>query len=141
MSKILIGSQYFFSCYKDFESKDIDELEIIETENFKYSRQLTGRGKCLFQLRKQNNKEEYIKYALSSKVPMVVGKFLVPEFCKEIGFTIEELPRMQPLIDALDDKHKYEKIIYDSYIENGSFSLSDQQREKAYESYRKSRGE
>lgn len=141
MSKILMGSQYFFSCYEDFKSKDIDEIEIIETNNFKYMRQLTGQGKCLFQLRKQETTDDYINYALQCNLGMVIGKFLIPEFCQEIGLTINDLPKLKPLIDKLDDKHKYEEIIFDSYIENGSFTLTDEQRERAYKSYKESRGE
>lgn len=140
MSKILIGSRYFFSCYDDFVSKDIDELEIIETSDFGYLRQLTGQGKCLFQLKKQPSKENYIEYALKSNIGMVVGKFLIPEFCEAIGFTIEDLPQLKPLIDKLDDKHKYEEIIFNSYVENESFTLTEEQRLRAYRSYRESRG-
>ena len=141
MGKFLMGSQYFFSCYEDFNSKDIDEIEIIETRAFEYVRQLTGQGKCLFQLRKQEAVEDYINYALKSNLGMVVGKFLIPEFCEAIGFTINDLPKLKPLINKLDDKHKYEEIIFDSYIENGSFTLTNEQRERAYKSYKESRGE
>ena len=141
MNKYLMGSQYFFSCYDDFKSKDIDEIQIIETNEFSQVRQITGRGRCLFYLKRHPSKEDYINWALRSSVGMVVGKFLIPEFCNEIGFTIEDLPKVAPLLDRLDDKHKYEKIIYDSYIENGSFSLTDEQRVRAYKSYKESRGE
>lgn len=136
-----MGSQYFFSCYEDFKSKDVDEIEIIETDEFKNMRQLTGQGKCLFQLRKQATTDDYINYALQSNLGMVVGKFLIPEFCHEIGLTINDLPKLKPLINLLDDKHKYEEIIFDSYIENGSFTLTNEQRERAYKSYKESRGE
>lgn len=139
MSKFLIGSQYFFSCYNDFKSKDLDELEIIETNKFNHMRQLTGQGRCLFQLKKQPSKENYIDYALQSTLGMVVGKFLIPEFCEAINFAIEDLPRLKPLIDLLDDKHKYEEIIFNSYLENGSFTLTDEQRLRAYESYKENR--
>lgn len=138
--KMLIGSAYFFSCYDDFTSKDIDELQIIETSEFNQMRQLTGRGRCLFQLKKHRSKQEYIDWALRAELGMVVGKFLVPEFCEEIGFTIEDLPQLRVLIDKLDDRHKYEEIIYNSYLTNGSFVLTDGQRGAAYESYKKSRG-
>lgn len=141
MNKYLMGSQYFFSCYDDFKSKDIDEIQVIETNEFSQVRQITGQGKCLFQLKKHSSKEEYIDWALKSNVGMVVGKFLIPEFCEAIGFTIEDLPRVSELIDKLDDKHKYEKIIYNSYIKNGSFTLTDEQRERAYKSYKESRGD
>lgn len=140
MSKFLMGSQYFFSCYEDFHSKDIDEIEIIDTNKFEQMRQLTGRGKCLFQLKRKNNVDDYISYALQSDLGMVVGKFLIPEFCEEIGLTISNLLQLQPLIDKLDDKHKYEEIIFNAYINNGSFTLTQSQRDEAYKSYKESRG-
>ena len=140
MDKILMGSQYFFSCYDDFNSKDVDELTIIDTDEFRHIRQITGQGRCMFFMKRHKSKEEYIEFAMSSKLGMVIGKFLVPEFCEEIGFTIEDLPRMKPLIDRLDDKHKYEEIIFNSYIENGDFILTDEQRYFAYQSYKTTRG-
>ena len=136
---MLIGSKYFFSCYEDFEPHDTDELEIIETDEFKQMRQLTGQGRCLFQMKKHSSKEDYIDWAIKSPVGMVIGKFLVPEFCDAIGFTVEDLPRVKVLIDRLDETHKYEEIIYNSYIENGSFTLTDEQRARAYSSYKESR--
>lgn len=48
MNKILVGSQYFFSSYDDFTGKDIDELELVETEEFKQFRHIVGQGKCIF---------------------------------------------------------------------------------------------
>lgn len=140
MSKFLMGSQYFFSEYPDFQSKDIDELEIVDTGDFKYLRQLSGMGRCLFQLKRQPSTEEYITFALKSSIGMVVGKFLVPEICQAIGFTIEDLPRLQPLIERLDSYHKYEEIIYNSYLENKAFILTPDQRLCAYQSYKESRG-
>ena len=140
MNRILIGSQYFFNCYEGFEGSDLDELEIVETDNFKHCRQISGQKRCLFQFKKYDSKEVYIKYALRSRTGMVLGKFLVPEFCEAIGFTIEDLPRLEPLLKRLDDKHKYEEIIYNSYIVNGAFVLTDEQREEAYNSYKESRG-
>jgi hypothetical protein len=68
-----------------------------------------------------------------------VGKFLIPEFCKEIGFTIKDLPKLKPLIDKLDEKHKYEEIIYNAYLENGDFILTPDQRDLAYASYKETR--
>lgn len=139
MNKILIGSRYFFSEYDDFNSKDIDELQIIDTNDFSQIRQITGQGKCLFQMKRHSSKEEYIDWALKSQLGMIVGKFLVPEFCFEIGFTIEDLPRLKPLIEKLDDKHKYEEIIYESYLKNGNFYLTDEQRQDAYSRYKEAR--
>lgn len=141
MNKILVGSQYFFSLYPDFKSKDIDELEIIETTEFSVIRQLTGKSKCLFQLKKKACTNDYIEDALRSNCGMVLGRFLIPEFCKQIDFTIDDLPRLSPLIDKLDSAHKYEQNIYDSYIKNNGFYLTSEQRAEAYKIYKNARKE
>ena len=136
---ILMGSNYFFSQYKDFKSTDIDKIDIVNTSDFKDKRIIRGQGKDYIFL-KRKPKEELIQDALKSSLALVVGKFLIPEFNKQIGFTIEDLPKVQPLIDRLDDKHKYEKIIYEAYLENKEFSLTQKQRDAAYASYKESRG-
>ena len=136
---ILMGSNYFFSQYKDFKSTDIDKIDIINTSDFKDKRIIRGQGKDYIFL-KRKPKEQLIQDALNSNLAMVVGKFLIPEFNKQIGFTIEDLPKVQPLIDRLDDKHLYEKIIYDAYLENKEFILTQEQRDAAYASYKESRG-
>ena len=137
--KILIGSTYFFSDYDDFSSKDIDEIQIIDTNDFSQVRQITGQGRCLFQMKRYPSKEKYIDWALKCELGMVIGKFLVPEFNSAIGFTIEDLPRLKPLLSKLDDKHKYEEIIFNSYIKNGNFTLTKEQRDLAYQSYKETR--
>lgn len=136
---IIIGSNYFFKDYEDFKSTDIDKIDIIETTEFKEKRTIRGQGKDYIFLR-QKPKNELIKDALNSELAMVVGKFLIPEFNEKIGFTIEDLPKVQPLIDRLDKKHEYEKIIYESYLENKEFILTQKQRDAAYVSYKESRG-
>lgn len=70
---------------------------------------------------------------------MCLGKFLIPEFNEKFGITIEDLKGLSSLLDRLDDKHLYEKIIYDAYIENNDFSLTDEQRQNAYNEYKKYR--
>ncbi len=139
MSRILVGSQYFFAQYPHFKSKDIDEVEIVETAEFQHLKQISRKGSCLFIIRRQQNKDDYINWALKSKAGMVLGKFLVPEFCQEIDFTIKDLPKLAPLLDRLDRRHQYERIIYDSYLSNGAFYLTQAQRDAAYTSYYKSR--
>lgn len=136
---MIIGSTYFFKDIEGFKSKDLDTLEIIENpKEFKYSYQLTGRGRCIFKWKKMTP-EEFIQVSLSRNCPMELGKFLVPEFCKEIGFTINDLKQLQILRDTLDNKHKYEAIIFDAYIENNDFYLTDEQLSSAYEEYKKYR--
>jgi hypothetical protein len=85
------------------------------------------------------NVDEFIDITLKRNIPMEIGKFLVPEFIQKFSLTIEKLKRLQPLVDNLDDKHKYERIIYNSYIKNNGFFLSEDQLTNAYLEYKKYR--
>lgn len=140
----IMGSTYFFKDYPDFKSKDIDYWEITEEldDCIKYSRRIVSITKKeeFFSFRRVS-KEEHIKQALNVGLPMAVGKFLIPEFCNEIGFTIDELHQLQPLIDNLDEAHLYEQVIYNAYLENGDFILTQEQRNNAYKSYKMTRNQ
>lgn len=141
MAKILIGSKYFFSSYPTFVAKDTDTIEVIETDSFNHFRHIASDTECVFQLKKQKSYEDYINWDIAFNVPMAAGKYLVPEFCAEIGFPFEALIKIKPMIDKLDSRHEYEKIIFESYLKNGSFTLTDEQRALAYLLYRISRDE
>lgn len=135
---VLMGSTYFFKSYPDFKPHDIDWIDIINTNDFATKRVVRGQGEDYIIL-KNKPKQQLIADALKSDLAMVVGKFLIPEFNSRIGFTIEDLPQLQPLIDKLDEKHLYEKIIYEAYLANGDFILTQEQRNAAYESYKEIR--
>lgn len=136
---MLVGSRAFFEGLDGFQSKDTDILELVDNPTgFKYQRQFKFKDKCVFQWRKMEIKE-FIKITLLNNTPMEIGKFLVPEFIKEYNLSIDDLKQLQPLVDKLDDKHKYEKVIYDSYLENNEFRLTEEQLNKAYNIYIKYR--
>lgn len=128
-----VGSTYFFG-----EGNDIDEVEFEENPKlYKNVMQFrkTDKTRCLFKWRKMSP-DEFVEYTLNSKLPMEIGKFLVPEVAEYLGFTIEHLKRLKPVADRLDEKHEYEKVIFNSYIMNNAFTLTDEQRLEAYELYR-----
>lgn len=134
--RYLVGSQYFFKGFSDFVPKDLDELILEENpKDYKIKMQITGKGKCLFKWRKLKP-QQFIEY---TKLPMELGKFLVKEVCQEIGFTIEHLKKLKPIVDKLDEKHLYEKVIWESYIENNDFYLTNEQLSKAYDLYKEKR--
>ena len=136
---MLVGSNVFFKDIKGFNSKDIDILELVDNPtDFKYLRQFRFKDKCVFQW-KRMTPEKFIEVTLQNNTPMEVGKFLVPEFIKEVGITIDHLKQLSSLIERLDDQHKYEKVIYDSYIANNDFTLTDEQLNDAYNTYLKYR--
>lgn len=136
---ILVGSQALFSGIDGFISKDHDYLELqSEPKDYKNVRQYHFKDKCVFQWRLMPP-EEFISLTLQRNCPMEIGKFLVPEAATAIGLTIDDLKRLTPLAEALDDKHRYEAVILKAYIENGAFTLTDEQLNEAYKEYIKYR--
>ena len=135
-----IGSCVFFGGMDGFEPKDVDELCIMDTFSFKgNSIQCRGlHGKDVFFFRNMS-KDDFKKDVKNSKLPMVAGKFLVPEFVEYLGFTIEDLKEFSGKFDEIDEKHAYEKIIYEYYIENNGFFLTAGQKEKAFKKYKETR--
>lgn len=140
LAEFQVGSQYFFKGLPGFHPHDNDTVRFVDqgNEKFKYIKQISG-GNCLFIVVRHPN-DILIDYALNSKGPaMQVGKYLVPEIISFLGMTFDDLKKLKPLIDNLDSLHKYEQIIYDSYFENNSFTLTEAQRLAAFESYKESR--
>lgn len=136
---MIVGSNAFFKDIDGFVSKDTDILELVDIPiGFKIVRQIKFPNKCVFQW-KRMNPQEFIDATLKHNVPMAIGKFLIPEFCEEIGFTIEHLKQLKPLVEKLDEKHKYEEVIFNSYIKNGSFVLESEQLMESYELYKQTR--
>ena len=136
---MLVGSKAFFENVKGFNSKDTDILELVDNPtDFKYLRQFRFKDKCVFQWRNMPV-DEFIDAELLMNVPMSICKFLCPEFIKLKGVTIEQLKRLQPLVDNMDEKHMYLKTIYDFYIANNDFTLTEQQLNDAYKMYLKYR--
>ena len=136
---MLVGSNVFFKDIEGFTSKDIDILEFVDDPaDFKNVRQFKFPNKCVFQWRKMPI-DELIDITLFRNFPMEIGKFLVPEFIKEFKLSIDDLKRLEPIISKLDDKHKYEEVIYNAYLENNDFVLTDKKKKKAYSMYNKYR--
>lgn len=136
-----VGSTYFFSEYPGFAPSDIDEVEFEEHprlyRNVMQFRKKDG-SRCYYKWRKMSA-DEFVEYTLNSKLPMEIGKFLIPEVNDYLGFTLDHLKKLSSVAERLDPKHRYEKVIYDSYIENGGFYLTEEQRNLAYEEYIKER--
>lgn len=136
-----VGSNYFFNKYSDFIPGDIDEVEFEESpklyKHFMQFRKKDG-TRCLFKWKKMSA-DDFVNYMLTTKTPMEIGKFLVPEVAQYLEFTISHLKQLQPIVDKLDNKHKYEIIIYNSYINNNDFYLTQEQLDAAYLEYRQER--
>ena len=135
---VLVGSCAFFSSFEDFSSKDKDYVQLFTDSPFKrdYFRLHNDKEDIFYY--KDWPKEWFIENTLSRKKDaMIVGKFLVKEFADQIGFTIDDLKLFDEMFNNLDDRHSYEKVIYDAYIENGEYRLTQEQLENAYDIYKK----
>lgn len=144
-NEILVGSYYFFKDYDDYKPKDYDYIVICDKER---STATTERRVCSFNTRKEkcytfcSTKEEFIdRFKKCDNVSVNFGKFLIPEFANKIGLTIEDLKGLKKYVDLLDDKHSYQKIIYNAYMKNNDFVLTDNQRKRAYTAYKNARKE
>ena len=137
--KILVGSNAFFKNMEGFKSKDKDYLALVENPtDFKDRKEVRLRGIDYFYYRLDTPKN-MIDATLRYGDPMLIVKFLVPKVIKTLNLTVEDLERLEPLVEKLDEEHQYQKVIYDSYIKSRSFALTEETLEKAYESYRASR--
>lgn len=136
-----IGSRYFFGDFEDYKQKDCDELCIMDRFPFPKTNVLNMKkdDKDVFFFRDMD-KDAFIEDTIESGVPMRAGKFLNKEFAEDhLKMTIDDLKALETIFENMDEKHTYEKIIYDAYVANGGFWLTDEQRAAAYEDYKKKR--
>lgn len=134
--KIQVGSNVFFSKFKDYKVHDVDYICRLDKPIF---------GKQIFTIK--NNKLDYILIYWENKEdlveqikdPMQAGKFLIPEFVNYVGFTIEDLKKLKNHFTNLDEKHHYQLLIFNAYINNNDFVLTEEQLKTIYTDYKKVR--
>ena len=142
-TEYIVGSNAFFTGMAGFSPSDNDRLILVDDASecgipFKTHSEMRLKGNCYF-FYKRLSKDEMIDNCIASKDPMVVGKFLVPAVARDLGLTTEDLRRLEDVMPLLDDRHKYEEVIFRAYLENNDFVLTDEQRQEAFESYSKYR--
>ena len=140
LATFTVGSQAFFKDKPDFKPHDKDLLMIVDEGNgFKFSKQLSTGSTCYIYLVKHSVKD-ILNFVLQDKVtPLQVCKFFVPEVSEFLGMTLANFKKLEPKVRKLTGKHQYYQIIFDAYVANGSFALSEEQLEEAYASYIASR--
>lgn len=141
-NKILVGSQVFFSSFPDYKTHDTDYVIFENLPDNRYYFQIQRLDKTdLFFWNKNKSKQELIDFHLKYNMGLEIGKFLVPAVLEEIGMGLDDLKQLTPLLSNLKDKHKYEQVIFEAYLENGSFTLTPEQLTKAYNIYKQYRNE
>lgn len=139
---ILVGSRAFFGNIDGFTSKDYDYVLIVNREDveFDYKNVISSPEEhiCRFIVVKRPA-GELVDWVLTHGSPLTLGQFLVPEYIKEMGITMQHLRKLQPLAEMIDKRHEYVQYIYYAYILNGDFVLTDEQQKEAFELYKKNR--
>lgn len=139
MTKILVGSRALFDGVDGFHSKDRDYLILVEQpQNFNWRREQNLRGMCLFEYKK-DTPTAMIAKTLEVGDALLIGKFLVPEVAQAIGATVEDILPLESLLPKLDAKHQYEAVIFEAIKTNGTFTLTDRQRQEAFRQYQLAR--
>jgi hypothetical protein len=139
IARFQMGSSTFFHSLPGYEPKDLDELIIMDDWCLKENSARVMIGKNDTFIYRHLTKDGFICDALVSGVPMRLGKFLCPEFASFLKMDIKDLKRLEPLAKILDEKHTYEKIIYNAYIQNDGWWLTEEQRMAAYLEYKRTR--
>lgn len=144
--KIKIGSAPFFEEYPDYVPHDTDYMLFVDEVGDKVLKiVITEDNQRIdyFYYKSGITKEELIQRELEEcqLKPCHAGKFLVPRVVEEFGITLDDLRLFDDAFNNLDDKHTYEKIIYDAYIANGEFTLTQEQKDEAYNDYKLKRQE
>lgn len=135
-----MGSEVFFGAIEGFTSKDSDWLCLVNGHvGGDKAMRVKIRHDDIVMYRHDYTKDDFINEVLKCGIAMKVGKFLVPEFASHYGVTIDDISVFGDIMETIDEKHEYERIIYDAYLENGAFTLTDEQRLTAYESYKAAR--
>jgi len=84
-------------------------------------------------------KQQYIRWASRYACGATLGQFLTPAFCAAFSIVPKDLVLLRPLRERLDPLHGYLGIIYDAYIRNGDFVLTEKQTAAALSEYRRER--
>ena len=135
--KYKTGSRAFFDGIEEFTPHDQDWL--IFNTSLNTNIVISLKGETIFKW-KTDKADEIINILLNQKFNTNgVCMLLIPEIIEVIGMTFDKLPKIKPLIDKLDDKHKYIEVIYNAYLENGKFELTKEQLNSAYEEYKRER--
>lgn len=145
VKRFLIGSKAIFSGYKNFDDITTDtDILIIDDEPIDYDIETQyhdSNDDTIHYIRWKNmSKDELLFYHVHNVyMGTFIQKFLVPEYAEYLNLTIDELKSMERLLEFMDSKHEYEKVVFHAYVENNGFFLTPEQKEEAFQVYKKCR--
>lgn len=139
MQKFLVGSRAFFSGIDGFRSKDTDVLILEDNPtDYQWRKESNMRGVCTFRYKKESP-AVMVDRTITAGDALLIGKFLIKDVADAIGATVQDILPLEVLVSKLDEKHKYEDLIFNAIKENNSFILTQKQIANAYTNYCESR--
>ena len=139
--KIRVGSTVFFKDYQDFKPHDTDYVLFEDNPKlFKTFAFIKERNVDIFAY-KNMSKDEFVEFELKhcEKDGLPLAKLIVPELCEYMHLTINDLKKFKFATETIREKYHYVVMIYNFYLENNGIYLTQEQRDKAYEEYKKYR--
>jgi hypothetical protein len=134
--KITVGSKLFFSTMEGFKPSDLDFMEIKKESN-----SITKKQYKLYD-------NDYITYYFKDKETLLnwhrrirkeaidATHLLVPQIAELFELTIEDVRSiLDDAIPKLKPSWSYQQIIWNAYKSNNAFTLTQEQREAAYQEY------
>lgn len=141
MTEITVGSVAFFDGMEGFTPKVTDKVQIVKkVKNGWWHHKQTKDHVRMFEWQ-QHTIAELVEKLTQCTDCKRVTTMLVPEFATAIGCkdAAAYLTAIAPAIAKLCDKHQWGKFIYDAYVQNGSLTITDEQKAAAYEAYKAAR--
>lgn len=140
VKKLAVGSGVFFRRFKDYEVHDIDYVCIVDHYTLGSPMRVKIEDEDLF-LTEDFPKERWLYETVQCGYGLQAGKFLCPDIINHLHLEIEDLERLKECIDRMDDRHHYLQMIYQFYLDNRKFELTEEQLLEAYNDYKKTRPE
>lgn len=133
MEKILVGSASFFAGMEGYNGTP-NYVQVIDEPKPGCSKWWSKRGEDTFEW-VRHPKDVQLKKLASAGVVKRVAALLSPELASVFDVMVEDIQSLHHIWDRCEGKTAYYKVIADAYIENGSFTLTDDQRIAAYSVY------
>lgn len=143
MTEITVGSVAFFDGMEGFKPQVTDKVVIVKkVPNGWWHHKQTKQHVRLFEWQEHTVSELVAKLTQCTDCKRVTT-LLVPEFAQAVGCDniATYLTTIKPAIDRLCDRHAWGRIIYDAYVSNGALTITDEQRQAAFEQYKAARPE
>lgn len=138
--EFIVGSRAFFSDMPMFHSDNTDIVVFTDTpDGFSHyiHSAISGRDTTTWVIKP---KDDFIEYAMRDLANgLEFGKFLVPDVVEYLGITMGDLVKLHGHFE--NKIEAYQELIYNAYITNGAFTLTDEQRDAAYKAYKEARPE